>query len=210
MALLMPVILLGGMLSGLFTATETAAVAVAYALVITLFVLRSINRRTLWHILTATALQSGTILLLVGAAVTFGWLVTVSGMAERIAGGLTSLSDDVLMLLFLFNVFLLLIGMFLDAGPAILILGPIMAPIFTAIGVDPVHFALIMCVNLTVGLITPPMGLVLFVTASVSGERIEPIIRAVLPFLAVEIAVIFLITYVPALTLALPRAFGLT
>jgi tripartite ATP-independent transporter DctM subunit len=210
MALLMPVILLGGMLSGLFTATETAAVAVAYALVITLFVLRSVNRRTLWHILTATALQSGTILLLVGAAVTFGWLVTVSGMAERIAGGLTSLSDDVLMLLFLFNVFLLLIGMFLDAGPAILILGPIMAPIFTAIGVDPVHFALIMCVNLTVGLITPPMGLVLFVTASVSGERIEPIIRAVLPFLAVEIAVIFLITYVPALTLALPRAFGLT
>ncbi len=163
----------------------------------------------MWQIFIATALQSGTILLLVGAAVTFGWLVTVSGMAENIASALTSLSTDALMLLFLFNVFLLFIGMFLDAGPAILILGPVMAPIFTALGVDPVHFALIMCVNLTVGLITPPMGLVLFVSSAVSGERVEDIIKAILPFLAVEILVIFLITYIPALTLALPRALGL-
>ncbi len=209
LALLMPVILLGGMLSGLFTATETAAVAVAYALIVTVLVLRSVSLGTLREIFTATALQSGTILLLVGAAVTFGWLVTVSGMAERIAASLAALSTDALVLLFLLNLFLLFLGMFLDAGPAILILGPVLAPIFTALGVDPVHFALVMCVNLTVGLITPPMGLVLFVTASVSGERIEPIIRAILPFLAVEIAVIFLITYVPALTLALPRALGL-
>lgn len=201
LALLMPVILLGGMLSGFFTATETAAVAVAYALLITLFVLRTVNLANLLQIFLATALQSGTILLVVGAAVTFGWLVTVSGMAERIATGLTSVTHNVLLLLFLVNLFLFFVGMFMDAGPAILILGPVLAPIFNAMGVEPIHFALIMCVNLTVGLITPPMGLVLFVTASISGERIEPIIRAILPFLAVEIVVIFLITYVPALTL---------
>jgi len=99
--------------------------------------------------------------------------------------------------------------MFLDAGPAILILGPVLAPIFIELGVHPVHFAIVMCVNLTVGLATPPMGLVLFVTSSVSGERVERIVRAILPFLAVEVAVIFLITYFPELVLALPRALEL-
>jgi len=98
--------------------------------------------------------------------------------------------------------------MFLDAGPAIIILGPILAPVFAGMGVDPVHFAIIMCVNLTVGLATPPMGLVLFVAASVSGEKVMTIARAILPFLAVEIAVILLITYVPALCLTLPRLTG--
>jgi TRAP-type C4-dicarboxylate transport system permease large subunit len=149
------------------------------------------------------------ILLLVGAAVTFGWLVTVSGMATKIATAMVSISDDVYMLLFMVNLLLFFIGMFLDAGPAILILGPVLAPIFIKLGVDPVHFAMIMCVNLTVGLATPPMGLVLFVTSSVSGERVEQIVKAILPFLAVEIAVIFLITYFPPLTLTLPRWLGL-
>jgi TRAP-type C4-dicarboxylate transport system permease large subunit len=112
-------------------------------------------------------------------------------------------------LLFLVNVLLLLIGMFLDAGPAILILGPVLAPIFVEMGVHPVHFALVMCVNLTIGLATPPMGLVLFVTSSVSGVRVESIVRAMVPFLAVEILVLMLITFIPSLTLALPRWLGL-
>ena len=209
LALLMPLILLGGMLSGIFTATEAAAVAVAYALFVTRFVLRSVSFADLKHIFVATAVQSGVILLLVGAAVTFGWLVTVSGMATQIATAMVSLSDDVYALLFILNLLLFLVGMFLDAGPAILILGPVLAPIFIKLGVDPVHFAMIMCVNLTVGLATPPMGLVLFVTSSVSGERVEQIVKAILPFLAVEIVVIFLITYFPALTLTLPRWLGL-
>jgi tripartite ATP-independent transporter DctM subunit len=209
LALLMPVILLGGMLSGLFTATEAAAVAVAYALVVTVFVLRTVDLPELRRIFTATALQSGIILLLVGAAVTLGWLVTVSGMAAGIAESMVAVTDNVYLLLFLVNLLLFFIGMFLDAGPAILILGPILAPIFTGLGVDPVHFALVMCVNLTVGLATPPMGLVLFVASSVSGERLENIVRAILPFLAVEVVVIFLITYFPALTLTVPRWLGL-
>jgi tripartite ATP-independent transporter DctM subunit len=209
LALLMPLILLGGMLSGLFTATEAAAVAVAYALVVTRFVLRSVDGAAMRRIFVNTAVQSGVVLLLVGAAVAFAWLVTVSGMATRIAESLTSITDDVYLLLFLVNLLLFFVGMFLDAGPAILILGPVLAPVFTSLGVDPFHFAIVMCVNLTVGLATPPMGLVLFVTAAVAQERVERIVRDILPYLAVEVAVIFLITYVPDLVLALPRALGL-
>jgi tripartite ATP-independent transporter DctM subunit len=208
LALLMPVILLGGMLSGLFTATEAAAVAAAYALLVTLFVLRSLTFGELRRVFVATAIQSGVILLLVGAAVTFGWLVTVSGMAERMASMLTGITDNPLLLLLLLNLLLFVLGMFLDAGPAILILGPVLAPIFTSLGVDPVHFALIMCINLTVGLATPPMGLVLFVTASVANERVEAIVRSMLPFLAMEVLVILLVTYFPALTLTVPRWLG--
>ncbi len=209
LALLMPLILLGGILSGIFTATEGAAVACVYALIVSTVVLRSVDGAGLRRIFTATALQSGVILLLVGAAVTLGWLVTVSGMAESIAAFLLGIGENVYLLLFLVNLLLFLVGMFLDAGPAILILGPVLAPVFTGLGVEPVHFALVMCVNLTIGLATPPMGLVLFVASSVSGERIENIVRAILPFLAIEIVVIFLITYFPDLVLALPRWLGL-
>jgi tripartite ATP-independent transporter DctM subunit len=209
LALMMPAILLGGMLSGLFTATEAAAVAVAYALIVTVLVLRTVGLAELKRIFTATAVQSGLILLLVGAAVTLGWLVTVSGMARHIAEAMIAVTDNVYGMLFLVNVLLFFVGMFLDAGPAILILGPVLAPVFVDLGVHPVHFALVMCVNLTVGLATPPMGLVLFVTSSVSGERLESIVKAILPFLAVEVLVIFLITFIPALTLTVPRLLGL-
>jgi tripartite ATP-independent transporter DctM subunit len=209
LALLLPVIMLGGMLSGVFTATEAAAVAVAYALLVSVVLQRTTGWSELKRIFRATALQSGVILLLVGAAVTLGWLVTVSGLATTIADTILKITDNPLLLLFLVNILLLVVGMFLDAGPAILILGPVLSPVFTTLGVDPVHFAIIMCVNLSIGLATPPMGLVLFVTASVARERLENIVRAILPFLAVEIAVLFLITFFPSLVLTLPRWLGL-
>jgi TRAP-type transport system large permease protein len=209
LALVMPLILLGGMLSGYFTATEAAAVAAGYAIVVAPFILRTVSFAEMRRIFVATAMQSGVILMLVGAAVTFAWLVTVSGMAQSIAGAMLAVSDSPTVLLFLLNLLLLMIGMFLDAGPAILILGPVLAPIFVELGVHPVHFALVMCINLTLGLATPPMGLVLFVTSSVSGVKIESIVRSMLPFLAMEILVLFLVTFIPALTLALPRALGL-
>lgn len=206
--LLTPVILLGGIVFGVFTPTEAAAVAVGYALVITLFFTKTITFGCLPNILVNAAVQAGSILFLVGSAVTFAWIITVSGMADTLAAQITSLTDNVLLLLFIINLFLFAIGMFLDAGPAILILGPVLAPIFVSLGIDPLHFAVIMCVNLTVGLATPPMGLVLFVAASVSGEKTENIALEMLPFLAVEVLVIFLITYFPALTMTLPRWFG--
>ena len=126
-------------------------------------------------------------------------------MAKQLADWVLHLSDSKYILLFLINILLFIVGMFLDAGPAIIILGPILAPVFIGLGVDPVHFAIIMSINLTVGLATPPMGLVLFVASSVSGERIESISRAILPFLAVEVVVIFLVTFFEEIALTVPR-----
>ena len=208
LALLTPVILLGGILTGIFTPTEAAAVAAFYALVVTLFLTRTLRIRELPAIFIESAVQSGVILFLVGASVVFAWIITVSGLAGMVANGMMQTSDNVYILLFLANLFLFIVGMFLDAGPAVLILGPVLGPLFVAMGVDPIHFAVVMCVNVTVGLATPPMGLVLFVAASVSKERVETIARQMLPFLAVEVTVIFMITYFPALSLTLPRLLG--
>ncbi|WP_170606692.1 TRAP transporter large permease [Ruegeria arenilitoris] len=206
--LLTPVIILGGILGGIFTPTEAAAVAVGYAFLIGFFVLRTLTLKEVPEILSNAGLTSAVVLLLVGAAMAFKTVVSLSHAPEQLAQLILSLSENPLILLFLINLLLFIVGMFLDAGPAIIILGPILAPIFTSLGVDPIHFAIIMSVNLTVGLATPPMGLVLFVAAAVSREKVETIAKAILPFLAVEIIVIFLITYVPAISMTIPRITG--
>jgi tripartite ATP-independent transporter DctM subunit len=206
--LLTPVIILGGILGGIFTPTEAAAVAVAYALFIGFFVLRTLTMKEVPGILIRSGMTSAVVLLLVGAAMAFKTVVSLSHAPEQLAAYILSLSSNPLVLLFLINILLFIVGMFLDAGPAIIILGPILGPIFTSLGVDPIHFAIIMSVNLTVGLATPPMGLVLFVASAVSGERVEAIAKAILPFLAVEVIVIFLITYVPAISMTIPRLTG--
>ncbi|HSF62938.1 MAG TPA: TRAP transporter large permease [Paracoccaceae bacterium] len=206
--LMTPVLLMGGILSGVFTPTEAAAVACGYAFFISLFILRTLTWRDIPGVLTRAGITSAVVLLLVGSAMAFKTVASLAHTPELLADFILSLSDNPLVLLFLVNVLLFVVGMFLDAGPAIIILGPILGPIFVNIGVDPVHFAVVMVVNLTVGLLTPPMGLVLFATSAVSGLRVETISRAVLPFLAVEFAVIVLITYVPAIALTLPRLAG--
>ncbi|MCZ4259679.1 TRAP transporter large permease [Limimaricola sp. G21655-S1] len=206
--LLTPVIILGGILSGVFTPTEAAAVAVAYALIIGLFVLRTLKFSELSDVLSKAGITSAVVLLLVGAAMSFKTVVSLSHAPELLAEFILTLTENPLLLLFLINLLLFAVGMFLDAGPAIIILGPILGPVFTSLGVDSVHFAIIMCVNLTVGLATPPMGLVLFVAASVSGEKVETISKAILPFLAVEILVIMMITFVPEISMTIPRLTG--
>lgn len=207
--LLTPVIILGGILGGIFTPTEASAIAVAYALVLSLFITRTLTFSELPGIFNKAAMSSAVVLLLVGAAIAFKTVVSLSHVAENLAEFVLGLSDSIYILLFLINLLLFVVGMFLDAGPAIIILGPILGPVFIGMGVDPVHFAIIMSVNLTVGLATPPMGLVLFVASSVSGEKVETISRAILPFLAVEIVVIFLITYFPSISMTVPRLLGL-
>lgn len=206
--LLTPVLLMGGILSGVFTPTEAAAVAVGYAFFISLFVLRSLTFADIPGVLTRAGITSAVVLLLVGAAMAFKTVASLAHTPELLATTLLSMTENPLLLLLLVNILLFIVGMFLDAGPAIIILGPILAPIFSSLGVDPVHFAIVMTVNLTVGLLTPPMGLVLFATSAVSGLRVETIARAVLPFLAVEFLVILIITYVPAISLTLPRLAG--
>lgn len=206
--LLTPIIILGGILGGIFTPTEAAGVAVVYALFLSLFVLRTMSVRDLPRLLLRTGLSSAIILLAVGTAAIFGWAATMSGAPNQLAAFVRSISTDPYVVLFAVNILLLVVGMFLDAGPAILILGPILGPAMAQLGVDPLHFAIVMCVNLTIGLATPPMGLVLFVASAVSRERIEHIAREMLPYYVVHIAIIALVTYVPALSLTVPRYFG--
>ncbi len=203
-----PILILGGILAGVFTPTEAAAVAVAYALLVGFLVLRTMKLKDLPEVFTRAGITSAVVLLLVGAAMSFKTVVSLSHAPEILAEFILTLSENPLILLFLINLLLFVVGMFLDAGPAIIILGPILAPVFEGLGVESVHFAIIMCVNLTVGLATPPMGLVLFVAASVSHERVTTIAKAILPFLAVEVAVIFLITFVPEISLTIPKLTG--
>lgn len=206
--LLTPIIMLGGILSGTFTPTEAAAVAACYAFILTSLIYRSLTFKEFIKSLENSAINSSVILLLVGAAVAFSSFISLSGAPEVISRILLSLSNNVYLLLFLLNILLLVIGMFLDAGPAILILGPILGPAMIQLGVDPLHFAIIMCVNLTIGLATPPMGLVLFVAASLTNDEVEKIAWEMAPFLAVELIVIFLITFIPDLSLTIPRLLG--
>lgn len=203
-----PVIILGGILGGVFTPTEAAAVAVGYALFIGFFVLRTLTLTDLPGIFTRAGITSAVVLLLVGAAMAFKTVAALSQTPEMLAAWFLGLTENPYILLFLLNVLLFIVGMFLDAGPAIIVLGPILGPVFTDLGVNSVHFAIIMAVNLTVGLLTPPMGLVLFATAAVANLRVETVAKAVLPFLAVEVVVIFLITYIPAISLTVPRLAG--
>ncbi len=203
-----PILILGGILAGVFTPTEAAAVAVAYAVIVAFGILRTMTLSDLPEVLSRAAITSAVVLLLVGAAMAFKTVVSLSYAPQILADYILSLSENPLILLFLINILLFIVGMFLDAGPAIIILGPILGPIFVDLGVHSVHFAIIMSVNLTVGLATPPMGLVLFVASAVSGERVETIAKAILPFLAIEVVVIFLITFVPAISMTIPRLTG--
>ncbi len=206
--LMTPIIIMGGILSGVFTPTEAAGAAVVYALILSSVVMRTIDRQRFVKLLLRTAVASSVILLAVGTASVFGWVATISGIPTKLTTLVFSITDNPYLLLLLINLMLLVIGMFLDAGPAILILGPILGPVMAAIGIEPLHFAIVMCVNLTIGLATPPMGLILFVASTVSRERVEHIAREMLPFYIVHISIILLITYVPALSLSVPRWLG--
>jgi tripartite ATP-independent transporter DctM subunit len=206
--LMTPVLLMGGILSGVFTPTEAAAVAAGYSFIISIFLLKTLTWRDIPGVLTRAGITSSVVMLLVGSAMAFKTVAALAHTPELLASALLGITENPLLLLLLVNLLLFVVGMFLDAGPAIIILGPILGPIFASMGVDPVHFAVVMVVNLTVGLLTPPMGLVLFATSAVSGLRVETIAKAVLPFLAVEFLVILLITYIPAIALFLPRMAG--
>lgn len=205
--LMTPVIMLGGILSGIFTPTEAAAVGSGYALIVALLT-KNLCFKDLPRVFTSAAVSSGVILLLVGAATSFASIVSFYHTPELLAKLVLSISKNPYLVFLMVNILLFIVGMFLDAGPAILILGPILGPAMVGLGIHPLHFAVVMCVNLTVGLATPPMGLVLFVAAGLTKEPLEKIAMEMLPFLAVEILVIFLITYFPILTLWIPDMLG--
>lgn len=208
-ALIAPFLILGGILGGVFTPTEAAAAAVLYAFIISIFVTRELRWKELPEVLYRTGVISAAILLVVGTAMIFSWIAGLSGVTAKVGEFLFSLSSNPYVLLLLVNILLLIAGCFLDAGPAILILGPILGPTLAQLGVDPLHFALVMCVNLSLGLATPPMGLLLFVVSAMSRESIMKIAIQMWPFYLVHLSAILFVTYVPETALWLPRVLGL-
>ncbi len=206
--LLTPIILIGGIVGGIFTPTEGAAVAAFYALILGVFITREISIAQLIEVFSKAALKSAIILLLVGAAVSFASLVSLKGTPQLVSGFILNITSDPLMLFLVVVLFLLAIGTIMDAGPAILILAPILAPVLVGVGIHPIHFAVVMCITLIIGLITPPLGLVLFVVSGISGERIERISWDLIPYFLFEVAVVVTLVLFPDLVMWLPRQLG--
>jgi tripartite ATP-independent transporter DctM subunit len=206
--LLMPAIIIGGILSGMFTPTEASAVAVFYALVVGLFVTRTLNARLIARILLQSALVTSAALLIVSMASLFAWLLTLLQIPQGIALAIGTLTSEPIAILLIVALFVLVCGLFIDTLPAVIILVPVLAPLSEQFGINPLHFAMAIVLNLTVGMITPPVGAVLFVMSSVGRLRLELLSRAVLPLLAAELAVLLLVVLFPALSVTVPGWFG--
>lgn len=202
------VIIMGGILSGIFTATESAAIACLWAFFVTMFIYRDYKWSELPKLMFRTVKTVTIVMILIGFAAAFGAVMTYMQLPMRITEAVTSISDNKYVILMCINIMLLLIGTLMDMAPLILILTPVLLPVTNALGIDPVHFGMIMLVNLGIGLITPPVGSVLFVASAVSKQKIEQVVKAMLPFYLVLFLVLMLVTYIPAISLFLPKLFG--
>ncbi|MDH6166411.1 C4-dicarboxylate transporter DctM subunit [Variovorax boronicumulans] len=207
-AILLPVVILGGMRAGWFTPTEASVVAVFYALVCGKFVYRTLEWKMLPDILSRSALLSASVLIIIGLSASFAWVLTIEGIPQQMAEWLISMNLSPWMFLIIVNVFLLLFGIFIEPLPGVMVLAPILAPVAIKLGVDPVHFAMIVIFNLTLGMITPPVGGLLFVTCNVSKVPMSALVKELVPFLWAHGAVLMILTFVPALSTWLPRALG--
>ncbi|WP_312211835.1 TRAP transporter large permease [Pseudescherichia sp.] len=203
------VIILGGILSGIFTATESAAVACLWAFFVTMFIYRDYKWNELPKLMCRTVKTVTIVMILIGFAAAFGAVMTYMQLPMRITEFFTSLSDNKYVILMYLNIMLLLIGTLMDMAPIILILTPVLLPVTNSLGIDPVHFGMIMMVNLGIGLITPPVGSVLFVASAVSKQKIETVVKAMLPFYAMLLVVLGMVTYIPAISLWLPGILGM-
>ncbi|MDH4390763.1 MAG: TRAP transporter large permease [Aquabacterium sp.] len=203
------VIILGGILSGVFTANESASIAVLWAFGVTMFVYRDYKWRDLPKLVHRTVKTVTVVMILIGFAACFGYLMTLMQIPAQVTAFFTSLSSNKYVILGMINIMLLVLGCLMDMSPLILILTPILLPVVTLLGVDPVHFGMIMMVNLGIGLITPPVGTVLFVGAAVSKLKIGEVTKAMSPFFVALFVVLMMVTYLPALSLWLPRTMGL-
>jgi C4-dicarboxylate transporter, DctM subunit len=207
LALMMPVIILGGIYGGIFTPTEASIVAVFYALVVSCFVYRELDVAGLYRILRRSVISSSMIMLIIAMAGLFSFLLTRAGIPAQIGAWITSTFDEGWSFLLAVNAFLFLIGMFIETSASIIVLAPILAPVAAGFGIDPVHFGMVMVVNLALGMITPPFGVNLFAACSVARISLDRITRSLAHFVIVVAACLMVITYVPALSLALRDAF---
>lgn len=202
-ALLVPIIILGGIYGGIFTPTEAAGIAVVYGFIAGLFLYRELKLRDLPRLLVESGITTAAVTLIVGTATAFGRILTVEQIPTKITEGILAFSSNPIVILILINVLLLIVGCFMDTVAAIIILTPLLIPVAMNIGVDPIHFGLIMVVNLAIGFITPPLGVNLFVGSGVSGISIESLAKAVMPFFVAMVITLMFITFIPQLSLFL-------
>ncbi|EDV2199683.1 TRAP transporter large permease [Salmonella enterica subsp. enterica] len=208
-SLLLIVIIVGGIVQGIFTAIEASAIAVVYTLLLSMVFYRTLKIKDLPSILLQTVVMTGVIMFLLATSSAMSFSMSITNIPAALSDMILGISANKLVILLVITVFLLIIGAFMDIGPAILIFTPILLPIMAKLGVDPVHFGIIMIYNLAIGTITPPVGSGLYVGASVGKVKVEEVIKPLLPFYGAIIGVLLLITYIPEITLFLPRLLGI-
>ena len=206
-SLLLLIIVIGGIVAGIFTATEASAIAVLYTLVLSM-IYKEVKIKDLPKILEDSVLTTAIVMLLIGTSMGMSWVMSYENIPQEVSNLLIGLSDNPVIILVIINLILLFVGIFMDMTPAVLIFTPIFLPVVTKLGMDPIHFGIVMVLNLCIGLCTPPVGSVLFIGCSVANIRIEKVLKPLIPLFITMIAVLLLVTYVPDLTLWLPRVFG--
>lgn len=207
-SLFLLVIVIGGIVTGVFTATEASAIAVLYTLILG-FIYKEINLKTLPEILLDSSTTTAVVMLLIGASMSMSWVMSYENIPQDISSTLLSISDNKIVILLIINLILLFVGIFMDMTPAVLIFTPIFLPVVAKLGMDPVHFGIIMVLNLCIGLCTPPVGSVLFVGVGVAQTTIQKVMKPLLPLFLAMVIALFLVTYIPQLTLWLPSLFNL-
>ena len=206
-SLMMLVIVIGGIVGGFFTATEASAIAVLYSLILA-FIYRQISVKDLPDIILRSVKTTAVVMLLVATSIGLSWIMAYENIPQSVSASLLSLSSNPIVILLLINIILLLVGFFMDMTPAVLIFTPIFLPIVTAMGIDPIHFGIIMVLNLSVGLCTPPVGSVLFIGCSVAGLSIDKVIKPLLPMYLAMVLVLLFVTYIPDISLWFPQSLG--
>lgn len=207
-ALLSPVIILGGIYGGIFTPTEAAAVSVIYSLIVGCFIYKELDLRKLMDVTRNACETTASILIVIGCAAGFSKVLTLGRIPTTVASAMLSLTDSAILILLLINILLLIVGCFMETLCAIMILAPILFPVVTSLGVDPIHFGIIMVVNLAIGFITPPLGVNLFVASRVGETTLDKVIQGIVPFLILMILTLMVITYIPGVSLLLPNMLG--
>ena len=208
-SLLLIVIIIGGIVSGVFTPTEAAGIAVAYTFILSICIYKEIKLKDMPEILSETVTMTSIIMLIIGASAVLSFVMSFTGLPEAISSFVLGISDNPVILLIVLNIFLLIVGTFMDMAPAILIFTPIFLPIVTSFGMDPIHFGVMIVMNLAVGTITPPVGNVLFVGCSVAELEIEDVMTKMLPFYGAIVVALIMVTFIPSISLWLPKLLGM-
>jgi tripartite ATP-independent transporter DctM subunit len=208
-SLILPVIIIGGILLGVFTPTEASVVAVAYALIVGLFIKKTLRVKDLPEIMRRTLIISSTVLFVIATSIAFGWVLSMEQIPQKLASVIISMGGGDFYITFLiFNVILFIAGMFMDTAISIVLLAPILIATGIQAGIHPLHLAIVVCINLSIGLITPPLGLILFVVCGVTKLSLDRLCKAIFPFILAEAGVCLLVSYVPVISMILPKYFG--